>query len=196
MPPALPGFYYDAEKKKYFKIQPDHVASHESASKYSKAAVKKEAEEQRARKRRKMLEQRERKMRFIRSKLLENPLGGGWGVTRELGVVRVDSGTMVRAWAQGLQGKRIVDFRRPDEGSGAFVFDVAGGVLTFAETLRGEGDGASFVVFVNISVATLGMGADGVCGLGGMLWPLLVIWEGAVGLSWVRCRVVLFSILR
>lgn len=139
MPPALPGFYYDAEKKKYFKIQANHVAAHGSASKYSKAAVRKEAEEQREQKRRKLFEQRERKMRVQRSRVLESPLGGGWGVTRELGVTAMlESGTVMRAWAQGLERKKVVDYEHPEGGSGAFVFDSALGMLTCTEALVGD----------------------------------------------------------
>lgn len=156
MPPALPGFYYDAEKKRYFKIQPNHVAAHGSASKYSKAALEKEAEEQREQKRRKLFEQRETKMKVKRSKVLESPLGGGWGVTRELGVMELDRSTIMRAWAQGLHRMEVSNFRRPDGGSGTFVYDTAMGVLTHAEALRGNGADALFIVFVDISIVTLG----------------------------------------
>lgn len=154
MPPALPGFYYDAERKKYFKIQANHVAAHGSASKYSKAAVKKEAEEQREQKRRKLFGQRERKMRVKRSRVLESPLCGGCGVTRELGVTRFESGTIMTAWAQGLQRKEVSHFRHQDGASGTFVFDTAIGVLTYAEPLGGRGGNASFSMFVYISLAT------------------------------------------
>ena len=156
MPAALQGFYYDAEKKKYFKIQPNHVGAHGSAGKYSKSAVKKEAEEQREQKRRKLFEHRERMTRVKRSKVLESPLGGGWGVTRELGVRKCESSTILRAWAQGLQRKKVSDFRRPDGGSGAFVFDTATGVLTHAEVVDGNGANAPYIVFVYISVAMVG----------------------------------------
>lgn len=162
MPPALPGFYYDAEKTKYFKIQPNHVAAHGSARKYSKAAVKKDAEERREQKRRKLFEQRERKMRIQRSKVLESPLSGGWGVTREVGATRLECDTLVRAWAQGLQRKDVLNYRRPDDASGAFVFDTATGVLTYAETLGGNGFDARFFTFVVCPFCgMLGRGADG-----------------------------------
>ena len=152
MPPALPGFHYDAEKKKYFKIQPNHVAAHASARKYSEAALKKEAEEQREQKRRRLFEQRERKMKLQRSKVLASPLGGGCGLTRELGLTKPDSAMVMRAWAQALQRKEVSGFRCQDGGSGTFVFDTATGVLTHAEALRGDGAGASFAVFVHLSL--------------------------------------------
>ncbi len=154
MPPALPGFYYDAEKKKYFKIQPNHVAAHGSASKYTKAAVTNEAEEQRERKRRKVFEEKESKTRIRRSRVLESPLSGGWGITRELGIGRSASGAavmmmMMRVWAQGLRGEEVASFRRHgDGGSGVFVLDADVGILTYAETLGGRGGSALFSVFV------------------------------------------------
>lgn len=40
MAPQLPGFYFDEEKKKYFKIQPNHIAP--SNAKYSSSNVKHE----------------------------------------------------------------------------------------------------------------------------------------------------------
>ena len=156
MPPVLPGFYYDAEKKKYFKIQANHVAALGSASKYSKAAVKKEAEEQREQKRRKLFEQRERKTRVKRSRVLESPLGGVWGITRELGVTKFESSTIMTAWAQGLQRKEVSNFRHRDGTSGIFVFDTDVGVLTYAETLGGHGGNASLSMFVYNSIATSG----------------------------------------
>ena len=153
MPPALPGFHYDAEKKKYFKIQPNHIAAHASARKYSQAALKKEAEEQREQNRRKLFEQKERKMKLRRSTVLASPLGGGCGVTRELGIAKSDDGTIVmRAWAQGLRRKEVLGYRCPDGGgSGAFVFDTATpGVLTYAEACRRGGAPPSFAVFVHL----------------------------------------------
>ena len=157
MPPAaLPGFHYDASKKKYFKIQPNHVAAHgPSASKYTKAAVKQEAEKQREWKRRKLFKQREGKMvRMQRSKVLESPLGGACGLMRELGLTttRFESGNVVgvRAWAQGLRRKgEVLKYRGGRDGGGAgslgpFVVDAAAGVLTFAETRGGDVDARVF----------------------------------------------------
>jgi hypothetical protein len=37
MPPSLPGYYFDAEKNRYFKIQANHVAP--AGAKYSRQAV-------------------------------------------------------------------------------------------------------------------------------------------------------------
>ena len=43
--PELPGFYYDEAKRKYFKIQANHLAP--DSSKYSQRSVQREAEEKR-----------------------------------------------------------------------------------------------------------------------------------------------------
>ena len=153
MPPALPGFFYDAEKKKYFRIQPNHVAAHASARKHSQAALRKEAKEQREQKRRKLFERREKKMRLQRSRVLASPLGGGCGVARELGLTKPDDSTIaMRAWAQGLRRKEVLGYRCADGGSGAFVFDTAAGVLTYAEAFRRGGAPPSFAVFVHLSL--------------------------------------------
>ena len=154
MAPVIPGFYYDHEKRRYFKVQPNHVATHGSASKYSKAAVKREAEEQREQKRRKVLEQKKREMTIKRSNVLDDPLAGGWGVTRELGPNDTESTTtMMRAWAQGLESRKVSGFRHHDPGgSGTFVFDKAMGVLTYAEMLGGDEPDARFLSFVEFSL--------------------------------------------
>ena len=161
MPPALPGFHYDAEKKKYFKIQPNHVAAHGSARKYSKASLQKEAEERREQKRRKLFEQREKTTRLRRSRVLQSPLGGGWGLMRELGVVAEPEGTgmVMRAWAQGLAGTKVAGFECATDGaSGAFVFDSATGVLTYAEATFESGGDLWGTVFVDFLL---------ICGFGG-----------------------------
>ena len=155
MPPALPGFHYDAEKKKYFKIQSNHVAAHGSACKYSKAALEKEAEEQREQKRRRLFEQKKKKMRMQRSKVLESPLGGGWGVMRELGVTKVDSAIVARAWVHGLQRKKVSGFQYFDGDNGTFVFDSATGVLTYADAICENGSRIFCRVFVYLLVVHL-----------------------------------------
>ena len=165
MPPALPGFHYDAKKKKYFKVQPNHVAAHGSARQYSKAALQKEAEERREQKLRTLLEQREKKTRLQRSRVLQSPLGGGWGVLRELGLVaKPDGGTamLTRAWAQGLAGKPVVSFGcSPDGASGKFVFDSATGVLTYVEAICEGGGNLWCTVFVLLLICGSFGGAPG-----------------------------------
>ena len=154
MAPVIPGFYYDHEKRRYFKIQPNHVATHGSASRYSKAALKREAEEQREQKRRKMFEQKKGSMTIKRSKVLNDPLAGGWGVTRELGLNDAESTTtMMRAWAQGLESRKVSSFRYHDGGGyGTFAFDKAMGFLTYTEMLGGDVPDARSSLFVDFSL--------------------------------------------
>ncbi|KAK5120161.1 hypothetical protein LTR85_006642 [Meristemomyces frigidus] len=81
---SIPGYYYDEEKKKYFKIQANHVAP--ADAKYSKSNVNLE---KRAAKKRKT-EDRSRATRFKQtvrpSRVFEHPLSGGVGLGRELGL--------------------------------------------------------------------------------------------------------------
>ncbi|KAK4550547.1 hypothetical protein LTR36_000126 [Oleoguttula mirabilis] len=80
----IPGYYYDEEKKKYFKIQANHVAP--ADAKYSKSNVK--FEERKAKKRK--VEDRSRARRFKQtvrpSQISEHPISGGVGLGRELGL--------------------------------------------------------------------------------------------------------------
>ena len=150
MAPVIPGFYYDYEKQKYFKVQPNHVAAQGPASRYSKAAVKREAVDQREQKRRKTFEQRKGKTTIKRSQVLNDPLAGGCGVTRELGLNDTKSTTnMMRAWAQGLESRKVLSSRHRH--SGTFVFDKAMGVLTYAMMLRGHEPDTRFFLFVDLS---------------------------------------------
>ena len=194
MAPVIPGFYYDHEKRKYFKIQPNHVATHGSAGKYSKAAVKREAEEQHEQKRRKVLEQKKGKMTIKRSKMLTYPLVGGWGMKRELGLNDTESTTtMTRAWAQGLESRKVSNLQHHDSGgSGTFVLDKATGVLTCAEMLRGHEPDARFFLFVDLSLCGFRRGmlmigtfrrhvAPPACDTEGGTWGKLgTMWSGHV----------------
>lgn len=67
---AIPGFFYDAEKKKYFKIQPNHVAP--PNSKYSKEKVA--ISEERSSKRRRLAQfQAKRSVETVqRSRILQS----------------------------------------------------------------------------------------------------------------------------
>ena len=72
---ALPGFYYDEVKHKYFRIQPDHVAP--AGSKYSRQSVQREAKET-------AREKFEIKTgRIQRSRIFNHPLGGRFKFQRE-----------------------------------------------------------------------------------------------------------------
>ncbi|KAK4580405.1 hypothetical protein LTR86_000608 [Recurvomyces mirabilis] len=78
----LPGYYWDAEKKKYFRILANHVAP--SDAKYSKTRVK---NEDRAIKKRKLAELKEhaKLKQTVRRPLHRNPLLNAAGLDRESG---------------------------------------------------------------------------------------------------------------
>lgn len=68
----IPGFYYDEEKKKYFKITANHAAP--VNARYSMANVKREQREKRDLKKRKKEEQLVRTQTVHRAAVLQNPL--------------------------------------------------------------------------------------------------------------------------
>ena len=72
MAPDLPGFYFDAEKNRYFKIQPNHVAP--SESKYSRQAVKAERVIKKAQRRIESSQRTKISTTVTRSKVLQHPL--------------------------------------------------------------------------------------------------------------------------
>ncbi|KAI9735256.1 MAG: hypothetical protein M1834_001846 [Cirrosporium novae-zelandiae] len=80
-PPALPGYYFDPAKQKYFRIQKNHNAS--QGSKYSEENIQKEEQ---AAKRRKLQDKRKSfiNRRVKRAVILETPLVGSL-LSRELG---------------------------------------------------------------------------------------------------------------
>ncbi|PGH06007.1 hypothetical protein GX51_02598 [Blastomyces parvus] len=73
-PREIPGYYYDAEKKKYFKVQANHAAP--SGSRYTSDDIKKRKETSLKRKRIEEYSQRLSTETIKRSSLLHCPLGG------------------------------------------------------------------------------------------------------------------------
>lgn len=76
----LPGFYYDASKGKYFKIQANHAVPAEA--KYAKSNVDREKREAKKRKLEERHDQIVRKQTVPAARLLKNPLLGGSGIRR------------------------------------------------------------------------------------------------------------------
>ncbi|KAF7718986.1 Uncharacterized protein PECH_000166 [Penicillium ucsense] len=76
----IPGFYYDPEKKKYFKIQANHVAP--PGAQYSKESVKRKRNEQQEQEKRIKVNQRLERETVRKPSLLHHPL---MAVERELG---------------------------------------------------------------------------------------------------------------
>ncbi|EHA26484.1 hypothetical protein ASPNIDRAFT_122243 [Aspergillus niger ATCC 1015] len=76
----IPGFYYDPEKKKYFKIQANHKAT--PGSQYTQDSVKRKRVDQEKHQRKIHLTKRATKEKIKRAAFLSNPL---LGVQREIG---------------------------------------------------------------------------------------------------------------
>ena len=128
MPPTeLPGYYYDEVKKKYFKIQENHLAP--PSSTYSRKAVKRKIELALARKWEQDREQLEREQTIQHSKVVQHSLLG-----REIGCRR--DGTVVRwdVWAEGLKMKEAVRLESHDISQ--FIFDELTGSLIIASERR------------------------------------------------------------
>ncbi|KAI3398774.1 hypothetical protein diail_8641 [Diaporthe ilicicola] len=104
LPRDIPGFYYDEEKKRYFKIEPHPTAPSDAA--WAAGNVKKrKAEKAQAQQKRKR--QDKLKACIKRSSLLAHPLTGG-RLARELGVV--DPELPVESWLAALCHKGEVSF--------------------------------------------------------------------------------------
>ncbi|KAK4505353.1 hypothetical protein PRZ48_003316 [Zasmidium cellare] len=80
----LPGYYFDEEKKKYFKIQANHIVPENA--KYSKTNAKIERRETKKRKRKDKYHRDVVRMQtVVRAKPFTHPLLSGAGLRRELG---------------------------------------------------------------------------------------------------------------
>ncbi|KAL1642257.1 hypothetical protein SLS58_005597 [Diplodia intermedia] len=106
-PPDLPGFYYDRERKRYFKIQPGHKLP--TGAKYSTDAVKREQAETNKRKREEEHEARVRTQTVKRSIVL--PHAGAWNLKLEAYGLRADPSAHAKALASGFEASTFVDPR-------------------------------------------------------------------------------------
>ncbi|TIA62946.1 hypothetical protein D6C77_02430 [Aureobasidium pullulans] len=79
----IPGFYYDAEKGKYFQVQANHIAP--QGAKYSHENVRKEKEQSRKRKRSAAMKQKREMQTVRRSRVLDSASAAGIGLWREQG---------------------------------------------------------------------------------------------------------------
>ncbi|KAG2412015.1 hypothetical protein HFD88_009571 [Aspergillus terreus] len=91
----IPGFYYDPEKKKYFKIEASHKAT--PGLQYSKDAVKRRRIDHEKRQRKAHRSQRIAKEKIKRSAFLANPL---LGINQEIGALNISKS--VRQEQRGL----------------------------------------------------------------------------------------------
>lgn len=79
----IPGYYWDEEKKKYFKITADHAV--ESRQKYTKSNVRHEKQVAKRRKIERRDEEKRQAQTIKRSRLLSIPEYAGVGLHRETG---------------------------------------------------------------------------------------------------------------
>ncbi|EKG11267.1 hypothetical protein MPH_11611 [Macrophomina phaseolina MS6] len=106
-PPDLPGFYYDRDKKKYFKIQASNKLP--VGAKYSTEAVKREHTETNKRKRQEEHDDRVRKQTVKRSVVLPHP--GAWSLKLESHGLKADRNAHAKALASGFETSTFVDPR-------------------------------------------------------------------------------------
>jgi hypothetical protein len=79
----IPGYYWDEEKKKYFKITADHAV--ESRQKYTKSNVRHEKQVAKRRKLERRDQEKRQAQTIKRSRLLSIPEYAGVGLHREIG---------------------------------------------------------------------------------------------------------------
>ncbi|KAF2416080.1 hypothetical protein EJ08DRAFT_666761 [Tothia fuscella] len=108
----LPGFYWDIDKKKYFKLQPGRLAP--TGSKYTLENVQKEREESRKRKRDEGRAKERQQYLSQTNKALRTPSIVGTGVTCETGLKRIDEMTNIRAQAfiRGLEQHTSLNLKK------------------------------------------------------------------------------------
>ena len=118
MPPTeLPGYHYDVAKKKYFKIQENHLAS--PSLQYSKEALKKEAEFALALKCKQDRERLEREQTMQQSRVLGHSLLG-----REIGCRKNGAAVRWDAWAKNLERREALRIETDyHQDISHFVFD-------------------------------------------------------------------------
>ncbi|QDS76974.1 hypothetical protein FKW77_005580 [Venturia effusa] len=105
----IPGFYFDEEKQKYFKIQKTQHAP--EGAKYSYDNYKKEEEAKSKRKREQVDEKRRKRQLLAKAPILWNPLATGIGARSETGLKRSSEVLDIRsqAFVQGLERRVLLD---------------------------------------------------------------------------------------
>ncbi|KAL1981019.1 hypothetical protein VTN96DRAFT_3243 [Rasamsonia emersonii] len=118
----IPGFYYDPEKKKYFRIQANHLAP--AGSQYSRDAVKKREHQKKQHERRITFGRRTAKERVKRAGCLTHPLTRvGTEVGEQLMPGFAMQARQGKAYASQLQRRELCKFSR--DGSELPIADFA-----------------------------------------------------------------------
>ena len=133
---SISGFYFDEEKKKYFKILPNHVAP--SGSKYSRGAVSKE-------KVKKNKDHQQARKSSISSGIQHAPIlnhlfGAAVGMDREIGRRSIQ---LCSIWAYGLSCVRTLEFYSPKKSSASRSLGDFGQTIT--SILKDEATGTILV---------------------------------------------------
>lgn len=133
MASQLPGYYFDEEKRRYFKILPNHQAP--KGAKYSKEALKTAARKRP--KKQPLLVSANMLSRIQPSAILAHPLGGATFLRREHGVDPPRAGEGVyNAWASGLERATHV---RAQQTIQSFAMDKeTGTLLMMLDCMPGE----------------------------------------------------------
>lgn len=156
--PSIPGFHYDPSKRKYFKIQSNHLAP--TNSKYSAQAVKREAEDQALRLRCEAQRRRTAQSRIARSRCMSHCLlGGGVGLGREFGRGHDGGGrgAIMGAWAQGLGRKTVVGW---EISAALFAYDEATGTFPAVSAVGREGEQQGMLRWGVLSFVCVGLGGS------------------------------------
>ncbi|KAI9852041.1 MAG: hypothetical protein M1838_002010 [Thelocarpon superellum] len=123
---ALPGYYFDEEKQKYFRVLPNHVAP--AGSRYSRASVKSQQQLEQARWKAEAADRRPRSVR--RSVILQKSLDGAVLLARELGHTRPGHRERdgAAAFVTGLEHRTVLELD-DDENISALAEDPSTGAL-------------------------------------------------------------------
>ncbi|KAL1311706.1 hypothetical protein AAFC00_001808 [Neodothiora populina] len=98
---SLPGYYWDAEKRKYFPLLANHVAP--EGAKYSRENVKREKEQSRKRRKTAAFQKKKATETVKRSRVLQSSLITGIGLSREHGIASRLTTQEARVAAMGSQ---------------------------------------------------------------------------------------------
>ncbi|KAJ5235792.1 uncharacterized protein N7469_004960 [Penicillium citrinum] len=143
----IPGFYYDAEKKKYFKIQANHVAP--PGAQYSKDSVKRKRNDQEKQHKRAQRTQRMAKETVRKAGLMNHPLVRN---EREIGSrilpLYLQQEKQARIYVSQLHRKKLHQFEPwPDYSIQHVLRNPRSGILIASKYLRHIGVTAFCVCF-------------------------------------------------
>ncbi|KAF2718509.1 hypothetical protein K431DRAFT_314824 [Polychaeton citri CBS 116435] len=112
---SIPGYYYDEEKQKYFKVLKNHNTL-PSASRYSKQNIRREQQDTKKRKRQQLDEATRKAKTVTLPPIITNPIVSGIGLERELGSTRPSTIALRRDAAHMSRLKPMVTYTYPKKG--------------------------------------------------------------------------------